>query len=57
MSNYGRAALLNMQGKVQDYDGDFNDLSEMHGQGKATMADGSKYDGQWEHNLRCGYGV
>ena len=30
---------------------------EKHGRGEFSYVDGERYDGEWEHGKRCGYGV
>jgi MORN repeat len=30
---------------------------ERHGYGVFYYANGSKYEGEWEHNLKCGFAV
>jgi hypothetical protein len=57
MNTYGNAALLNMQGQITNYDGGFDHLNQREGPGKATMANGNIYDGDWLNGLREGYGT
>lgn len=57
MNTYGNTALLNMQGNVLNYEGEFNALNQRHGEGTASFANGDTYKGEWSNNLRDGYGT
>ena len=40
-----------------EYEGDRNEEGERHGQGKAILPNGDKYEGSYEHGLRHGKGT
>ena len=40
-----------------EYDGEWNDQGQRHGQGRMKFADGSRYTGRFEQGLATGQGV
>ena len=40
--------------KLQEYDGERNELGERHGQGKAVLPNGDIYEGNYSHGKRNG---
>ncbi len=52
-----RWSLLRLRPRAsRRYDGEFLH-GVRHGAGTFFYADGSRYCGQWEANVKCGYGV